>query len=156
MTCPLCEQDMMVVSGCDEYEVLLADGSVISAPRHTLEGSLDVEEPTSSCHDCAAEVGERHHPYCDWAATPDDEQVLIRMVDYRTPGMDDWTGDVFFPIISKEERSARPVTTLFSTREDAMACAAYYEEQYGDDEDGDTFAVRPVKLQTNWEEPPDA
>lgn len=38
-----------------------------------------------SCPDCAAEPGEIHHAYCDWARKPDGSQILIDAVTYWVP-----------------------------------------------------------------------
>lgn len=83
--CGLCERQMLGSEGCVEHKVLLGDATVIDAPRH---GKDSLVETNETCHDCAAEQGEYHHPWCDSARTPDGTQILGNALEYWVPDED--------------------------------------------------------------------
>lgn len=81
-TCELCGREMNEARGCVPHFVVLRNGDVIEAPRHTQLSSLSPREAAGRCHDCGAEPGGVHHPFCDSARTPAGRQLLREADEY--------------------------------------------------------------------------
>jgi hypothetical protein len=74
--CEFCEQEMLDAAGCtlEEYTDL---GPVPLKRIKYGESSAFPDMGRKRCHDCNVEVGNYHHPYCDYEECPGCHQQAL-------------------------------------------------------------------------------